>query len=116
MIRLIFVILFSTFCSLITIAQSRDLKSAHEDFVNRKTDASLTKLKKYFAEAKKVEIEDAILYYWLFSNNLAVPGTNQDLEFAYELIQDCMQYSVKLKSLIYHWKNRGCSWLPWMMS
>ena len=90
--------MFSTFCSLITIAQSRDLKSAHEDFVNRKTDASLTKLKKYFAEAKKVEIEDAILYYWLFSNNLAVPGTNQDLEFAYELIQDCMQYSVKLNT------------------
>jgi len=81
-----------------SLGQDKDLKKAFEEFQLGQVTQSLATLDNYYKNAKKVEPDDAVLYYWVFTHALAANGPDQKLAYAYELTGDFLRVALMLKN------------------
>jgi hypothetical protein len=90
--------LFCVSISISSFGQDKELKKAYEEFQLGQVTQSLATLDNYYKNAKKVEADDAVLYYWVFTHALAADGPDQKLKYSHKLTGDFMSSALMLKN------------------
>jgi hypothetical protein len=80
-----------------SLGQDKELKRAFDEFQDGLIEQCLATLDGYQKTAKKVETNDAVLYYWVYTHALAAEGPTQNLSYAYELTSDFVNKALILK-------------------
>lgn len=81
-----------------SIGQDKELRRAFEEYQSGKIAESIATITKYSDGENQIKMDDAPLFYWVFANDYAAAGVNQNLSWAYRFGESFERAIVELKN------------------